>query len=121
MRQKTVSRYPYEVSYLNGSIPMINCSRSAVTPLKFWWIFQHTSRESFSEQAGIMLDNARWLKDSFDRMGWPAWLEPMSNTVYFKRPPQSIVEKYGLAPDFDERLGGELSHQGVFMRISEEA
>ena len=26
---------PYEVAYLNGSMPMINCSRSALAPLKF--------------------------------------------------------------------------------------
>lgn len=111
---------PYEVSYLNGSMPMINCSRSAVTPLKFWWIFQHTTQESFSRQAEAMLDNARWLKDAFDRMGWPAWLEPMSNTVYFKRPPESIVDKYGLAPDYDDRLGGPLSHIVVMQHVTQQ-
>ena len=110
---------PYEVAYLNGSMPMINCSRSALTPLKFWWIFQHTSREAFIEQVTAMLDNAKRLKEAFDRLGWPAWLEPMSNTVYFKRPLQSIVDKYGLAPDFDERLGGELSHIVVMQHVTE--
>ena len=111
---------PYEVSYLNGSMPMINCSRSAVSPLKFWWIFQHTSKESFTEQAESMLECAAWLKDAFDRMGWPAYLEPMSNTVYFKRPPESIVSEYGLAPDFDERLGGALSHIVVMQYVTRE-
>ena len=101
---------PYEISYLNCSMPMINCSRSAMTPLKFWWIFQHTSMEQFSEQAAKMLENAAWLKRELDRIGWPAWLEPMSNTVYFKRPPESVALKYNLAPDYDERLGGTLSH-----------
>ena len=111
---------PYEVSYLNGSMPMINCSRSAVTPLKFWWIFRHTGKAAFAEQAEAMLKNARWLKDAFDRMGWPAWLEPMSNTVYFKRPPGSIADKYGLAPDHDDRLGGDLSHIVVMQHVTEE-
>ena len=85
---------PYEVSYLNGSMPMINCSRSALTPLKFWWIFQHAGKEALAEQATAMLDTASWLKAAFDQMGWPAWLEPMSNTVYFKRPPESVVDRY---------------------------
>jgi len=111
---------PYAVSYLNCSMPMINCSRSAMTPLKFWWIFQHTSREDFTAQAEQMLENAAWLKDQFDQMGWKAWLEPMSNTVYFRRPPQEIVRKYDLAPDFDERLGGELSHLVVMQHVSRE-
>ena len=43
-REILKNQNPYEVTYLNGSMPMISCSRSAITPLKFWWIFQHTSR-----------------------------------------------------------------------------
>ena len=109
---------PYAVSYLNCSMPMINCSRSAMTPLKFWWIFQHTTREDFTAQAEQMLENAGWLKAQFDGMGWQAWLEPMSNTVYFKRPPEAIVKKYDLAPDYDERLGGELSHLVVMQHVT---
>ncbi len=63
---------PYAVSYLNCSMPMINCSRSAMTPLKFWWIFRHTTREDFTAQAEQMLENAGWLKEQFDGMGWQA-------------------------------------------------
>jgi histidine decarboxylase len=43
----------------------------------------------------------------------------MSNTVYFKRPPESVVKKYNLAPDYDGRLGGELSHIVVMQHASE--
>ena len=110
---------PYNISYLNCSMPMINCSRSAMTPIKFWWIFQHTSREQFIEQTETMLRNAAWLKEQLDGMGWPAWLEPMSNTVYFKRPPENVVKKYNLAPDYDDRLGGELSHIVVMQHANE--
>ena len=53
-------------------------------------------------------------------MGWQAWLEPMSNTVYFKRPSQAVAEKYDLAPDFDERLVGELSHIVVMQHVTKE-
>lgn len=67
-----------------------------------------------------MIEGAKWLKDRFDSIGWPAWLEPMSNTVYFKRPSPKIVEKYDLAPDYDERLGGELSHIVVMQHVSKE-
>ena len=110
---------PYEVSYLNCSMPMISCSRSAMMPLKFWWIFQHTTKEDFTAQSEQMLENAAWLKAQLDEMNWPAWLEPMSNTVYFKRPPAAIVEKYDLAPDYDERLGGELSHIVVMQHVTQ--
>ena len=111
---------PFDVSYLNGSMPMINCSRSAISPLKLWWIVKHTSREDFAEQTKEMLDRAVWLKEELDKMGWPAWLEHASNTVYFKRPSGEIVKKYDLAPDYDERLGGELSHIVVMQHVTEE-
>ena len=51
---------------------MINCSRSAITPLKFWWIIRHTSLDDFAEQASGMLEYIAWLKSELDRMGWPA-------------------------------------------------
>ena len=109
---------PYNVTYLNGSMPMINCSRSAIAPLKFWWIIHRVGIEGFTKEANALLDNAKYLKTELDRLGWTAWLEPMSNTVYFKRPSKEITEKYMLAPDYDERLGGELSHVIVMQHVT---
>lgn len=40
--------------------------------------------------------------------------------VYFKRPPAAIVDKYDLAPDQDNRLGGELSHIVVMQHVTKE-
>ena len=111
---------PFNVTYLDGSMPMINCSRSALSPLKLWWILKHTGEKGFTEQATGMLERAAWLKGQLDKMGWKAWLEPMSNTVYFKRPPAAIVDKYDLAPDQDNRLGGELSHIVVMQHVTKE-
>lgn len=67
-----------------------------------------------------MLENAKWLKKEFDEMGVDAWLEPMSNTVYFRRPSKAITEKYDLSQDFDDRLGGALSHIVVMQHVSKE-
>ncbi|MCR4665668.1 MAG: aminotransferase class V-fold PLP-dependent enzyme [Desulfovibrio sp.] len=111
---------PFEVSYLNGSMPMINCSRSALSPLKLFWIIRHTGEQGFISQAASLLERAKWLKDSMDKMSWPAWLEPASNTVYFKRPPDALVQKYDLAPDSDARLGGNLSHIVVMQHVTKE-
>ncbi len=111
---------PFDVSYLAKDMPMINCSRSAMSPLKLWWIITHTSKEEFAEQTAEILERAEWLKGELEKAGWPVWLEKASNTVYFKRPPEAIVEKYGLAPDYDERLGGELSHIVVMQHVTKE-
>ncbi len=67
-----------------------------------------------------MLERAAWLKEELKKAGWPAWLEMASNTVYFKRPPEEIVDKYDLAPDYDERLGGDLSHIVVMQHVTKD-
>jgi len=109
----------YNVPYLNCDMPMISCSRSAMTPIKLWWILQHTSKEEYIKQTKSMLENAKWFKEELDKIGWPAWLEPMSNTVYFARPSQELINKYDLAPDYDERLGGELAHIVIMQHVSQ--
>lgn len=109
----------YNISYLNGDMPMINCSRSALAALKLWWIINKNSTEEMSRQAKGLLERASWLKEQLDKLSWPAWLEPLSNTVYFKRPAKEIVAQYGLAPDYDERLGGELSHIVVMQHVTQ--
>ena len=44
----------------------------------------------------------------------------MSNTIYFKRPPEAIMKKYDLAPDYDDRLGGDLAHIIVMQHVTKE-
>jgi histidine decarboxylase len=80
----------------------------------------HTGLEGFTEQANRMLETAAWLKEELDKLDWPAWLEPMSNTVYFKHPPEDMMVKYALAPDVDERLGGELAHIVVMQHVNKD-
>jgi len=104
---------PFQVSYLNAAVPTISCSRSAVAPLKFWWQLHKTGLHGYRTQAELMLKNAQYLKDGLDKIGHPAWKSTISNTVYFKRPAQWIMDKWQLAPSQDERLGGELAHDIV--------
>ena len=112
---------PYEVSYLNESMPMINCSRSATNPLKFYWIIKTTGIEGFKEQTKSMLENTAYLKKRLDEIGWPAWISSeQSNTVFFERPDDEIMEKYYLAPDYDDRFGGDLAHVVVMQSVSHE-
>ena len=110
----------YNAPYLNCDMPMINCSRSALSPIKLWWILNHTTKEDYIEQTEKMLETAEWFKEELDKINWPAWLEPMSNTVYFKRPSPQIMDKYDLAPDNDERLGGDLAHIVVMQHVTKE-
>jgi histidine decarboxylase len=111
---------PFKVSYLNDAVPTITCSRSGLGPLKFWWKVQKTGLEGYKKQTAYILKNAEYLKKSFDEIKYPAWRNDFSNTVYFKRPSQRVMDKWDLAPDEDARLGGKLAHDIVMQHEGKE-
>ena len=74
----------FNVTYLNSNMRMINCSRDAVQPLKFWWLIQKVGIKGWSKQAAQMMECTAYLKKQLDAIGWPAWVNEYSNTVFFK-------------------------------------
>lgn len=102
---------------LNGDMPMINCSRSGITPLKFWWLINHDGDKHWTNDAKNMLETAKWFDAQLKAFNYPSFIEPNSNTIYFKRPPEEIMTKYGLAGGSDERLGGKLAHLIVMQHV----
>ena len=110
----------YNVPYLNGNMRMISCSRDALQPLKFWWLIQSVGFEGWSIQAKNILAQRDYLKQQLDAIGWPAWVNEYSNTVFFRRPSPEIIRKYTLAQGYDERFGGELAHVVVMQHVSQE-
>lgn len=107
----------FDVAYLNANMRMINCSRSGVEPLKFWWLLKTVGIEGWTEQATAIIENTAYLVSELTRIGWPCWNNKYSNTVYFKRPNSEIVSKYNLANSYDERFGGDLSHVVVMQHV----
>ena len=110
----------YNVPYLNSNMRMISCSRDALQPLKFWWLIQSVGFEGWSTQAKNILAQRDYLKQQLDAIGWPAWVNEYSNTVFFHRPSPEIIRKYTLAQGYDERFGGELAHVVVMQHVSQE-
>lgn len=111
----------FNVPYLNNNMRMINCSRDALQPLKFWWLIQKVGYEGWSQQAEGMMESTAYLDEKLTEIGWPHWVNDYSNTVFFKRPSQTIIDKYLLAGGYDERFGGELSHVVVMQQVNKEA
>lgn len=110
----------FDVVYLNNNMKMINCSRSGASPLKFWWLIQSVGKKGWSQQANEIMEATTYLKNELKRIKWPCWNNKYSNTVFFKRPSQEIVEKYVLANGFDERFGGNLSHVVVMQHTTKD-
>ena len=110
----------FNVTYLNSNMRMINCSRDAVQPLKFWWLIQKVGTEGWTRQATQLLDCTAYLKQQLDAIGWPAWVNDYSNTVFFKRPSDDIIGTYSLAKGYDEHFGGPLAHVVVLQHVTKE-
>ena len=110
----------YNVTYLNSNMRMINCSRDALDPLKFWWLIKYHGFEGWEYQASQLFHQRDYLKQQLDSIGWPCWVNDYSNTVFFRRPSQQVVSKYTLAQGYDERFGGELAHVVVMQHVTEE-
>lgn len=110
----------FNVTYLNGNMKMINCSRDAIQPLKFWWLIQRVGYDGWSKQAQQMLECTAYLKQQLENIGWPCWSNEYSNTVFFKRPSPEICHEYTLALGYDEHFGGELAHIVVMQHVTKE-
>ena len=113
-------QHNFNVTYLNGNMKMINCSRDAVQPLKFWWLIQTVGYEGWAKQANQLLDCTAYLQQELKKIGWPCWRNEYSNTVFFKRPSAEICKTYNLALGYDERFGGELAHVVVMQHVTKE-
>lgn len=111
----------YDISYLNANMRMINCSRSGIEPLKFWWLMKTVGDEGWTEQAARIFENTRYLKSELKRIGWPYWNNEYSNTVIFRRPSAKVVRKYNLACGEDAEFGGKLSHVVVMQHVTKDS
>lgn len=111
----------YDISYLNANMRMINCSRSGIEPLKFWWLMKTVGDEGWTEQAARIFENTRYLKSELKRIGWPYWNNEYSNTVIFRRPSAKVVRKYNLACGEGAAFGGKLSHVVVMQHVTKDS
>jgi histidine decarboxylase len=109
----------FKVPYLNDAVPTITCSRSALGALKFWWKIHSTTPQQFQNQAQTILQQADYLVHELTKKGIKAWKNPYSNTVFFERPSQQIIEKYDLAPD-ESPVFGKLAHIVVMQHINKQ-
>lgn len=115
------SQNSFNVPYLNNNMRMINCSRDAIQPLKFWWLIKKVGMEKWTEQATSIMECTQYLADELEKINWPHWLNEYSNTVFFMRPSKDIIDKYLLAGGHDERFGGDLNRIVVMQHITKEA
>ncbi len=114
------SQSQHKVPYLNAEMRMINCSRPYLGALKLWWMIHEVGYDRWYEQASGILEHTEYMAHRLDEIDYPHFVNRYSNTVVFRRPSDTIVQKYALACGYDKRFGGALSH-GVVMQHVDKA
>ncbi len=99
-----------------GHVPgTITCSRDGVKPAEFYYFSTPQAMAKQSEDAALILKNTDYLltemQSHFPSM-LPIRASGLSNTIYFKKPPEWIVKKYSLATMSFENDGkiGDYAH-----------
>ncbi len=86
--------------YIHHVPGTITCSRDAVKPAEFYFFTTPPALDRQAADARMMLTNARYLLDQLNTH-FPQLTaqraNPLSNTIYFRNPGESIVKKYSLA------------------------
>ena len=72
--------------------------------------------EDFVNQARNMVENAKYFKQRLEELNYPVWLNEFSNTPFFKRPSDAIIDKYDLAVE-KSPLWGDLAHAVVMQHV----
>lgn len=106
----------HDPEYIRHIPGTITCSRDGVKPAEFYFFSSESAFANQAEDAHAMLRNTDYLMKELESHF--AQLQPMrandrSNTVYFRKPSDDIVNRYSLATMELEMAGKREAHAHV--------
>ncbi len=107
------------IEYIRSPNVTIPCSRSSLNTLIFWWLITTTPVQEFIREAERILDLARYFYEELKKRKYPAWLNPYSNTLYFKAPSLALSRRWTLSLCSCRHLG-PLAHAIVMQHVNKE-
>lgn len=107
-----VKKIETKIEYLGSLDTTIMGSRSGLAPLFVWDAIQKRGHKGFEMEARTCVENATYLYQKMKEMNYPTWLNSFSNTVYFKKPSEVIIQKWQLASL------GEFAHVVTMQHVS---
>jgi histidine decarboxylase len=104
------------IEYIHSHNITIPCSRSALNTLILWWTATTTPREELTKEAIQIIESARHFYREFQKRRYPAWLNPYSNTVFFKSPSSQFCQHWSLSLMTCPKLG-PLAHAIMMQHV----
>jgi histidine decarboxylase len=111
-RIEHMQRWGKDVEYLNSTDTTIMGSRNGQAALAMWVALQRKGLDGIRAEVVQCIDNAKYLKELFDKSGVKCMLNEFSTTVVFERPPENVVQKWQLA------CKGDIAHVVVMPSVS---
>lgn len=104
------------IEYIHSRNVTIPCSRSSLNSLILWWIVTTTPVQEFIREAETMLSLTRYFYEELKKREYPVWLNPYSNTLYFKAPSLELSKHWTLSL-FTCRQLGPLAHAIMMQHV----
>lgn len=96
-RKQLVKKIETPIEYIGTLDTTITGCRNGQTPLFLWYAIKTRGLSGFAKEARACVKNAEYLAARLNKINWPAYLNPFSNTVYFQKPSTATSEKWQLA------------------------
>jgi histidine decarboxylase len=100
-----------DIEYIGSKDTTILGARCGLAPLLLWYALRRKGRDGLRRDVEDCLRNARYLHRRLRALGYPTLLNPWSNTVWLRRPPDEVVEKWQLA------VAGDGGHVVVMQNV----
>ena len=113
-RNSFINKVNKEIEYLDIHDTTIMGSRSGFTPLVLWYAIKTRGDMGFKKEIEVCLENTNYLYQQLYKKQYPVWKNKFSNTVYFKRPSEDIINKWQLAKQND------IAHVVVMQHVTKE-
>ncbi len=107
------------IEYIHTHNVTIPCSRSSLNTLIFWWTITTTPTEEFVQEVDQMMENTTYLYQKLKEREYPVWVNPYSNTVYFKAPSYELCKRWSLSLFTCGKLG-PLAHAIIMQHVDKE-
>src|SRR6185369_12125642 len=110
-KKQFVKQIERKIEYVGALDTTISGSRNGHGPLLIWYAIQE---RDMKEEAKTCLLNAHYLNSCLEKLSYNSHLNPYSNIVWFKKPPQHVIQKWHLATQ------GDFAHIVVLQHVTKE-
>lgn len=97
VRSNLTDKINNKIEYLEIQDTTLMGSRSGLTALFLWYAIESKKEHVFKTEIETCFINTEYLYKRLDAINYPVWRNKYSNTVYFKRPSEEIINKWQLA------------------------